>query len=47
MPHHKRDWKESNEQLINRSNLNFWITKKALKFWQAKKKKKDDRLFLQ
>ncbi|NGX46166.1 MAG: hypothetical protein K940chlam2_01351 [Chlamydiae bacterium] len=31
MPRHKRDWKRYNKQLINRGNLNFWITKKNLK----------------
>ena len=45
MPHHKRDWKQDNKQLINRGNLNFWITKKALKFWKAKKKKNGSRPF--
>ncbi len=46
MLHHKHDWKQDSKQLINLSNLNYWITKKALKFWKAKKKKKDDRPFL-
>ncbi|NGX45118.1 MAG: hypothetical protein K940chlam2_00261 [Chlamydiae bacterium] len=36
MPRHKRDWKQYNKQLINRGNLNFWVTKKSLKFWRAK-----------
>jgi len=45
MPRHKRDWKQYNRQLINRGNLNFWITKKSLKFWKAKKRKKAGRPF--
>ena len=45
MPHIKRDLEYYNKQLINRGNLNFWITKKALKFWKAKKKKKAGRPF--
>ena len=45
MPRHKRDWKQYNKQLINRGNLNFWITKKSLKFWKAKKRKKVGRPF--
>ncbi|MEM8628553.1 MAG: IS5 family transposase [Chlamydiota bacterium] len=45
MPRHKRDWKQYNKQLINRGNLNFWITKKSLKFWKAKKRKKAGRPF--
>lgn len=45
MPRHKRDWKQYNKQLINRGNLNFWVTKKSLKFWKAKKKKKAGRPF--
>jgi hypothetical protein len=45
MPRHKRDWKQYNKHLINRGNLNFWITKNALKFWMAKKKKKAGRPF--
>lgn len=45
MPRHKRDWKQYNRQLVNRGNLNFWVTKKALKFWKAKKKKKAGRPF--
>ena len=43
MPSHKRDWKQYNKQLINRGNLNFWVTKKALKFWLGKKSKKNGR----
>lgn len=46
MPRHKRDWKQYNKQLINRGNLNFWITKKTLKFWKAKKRKKAGRPFI-
>lgn len=45
MPRHKRDWKQYNKQLINRGNLNFWVTEKSLKFWKAKKKKKAGRPF--
>ncbi len=45
MPRRKRDWKQYNKQLINRGNLNFWVTKKALKFWKAKKTKKNGRPF--
>ena len=45
MPHHKRDWKQDHKQLINRGSLKFWITKKALKFQKAKKKKKGGRPF--
>lgn len=45
MPSHKRDWKHYNKQLINRGNLNLWITKKSLKFWKAKKRKKNGRPF--
>lgn len=46
MPRHKRDWPQYNKQLINRGNLNFWVTKKALKFWKAKKRKKAGRPFI-
>jgi len=45
MPGHKRDWNQHNKQLTNRDNLNFWITKKVLKFWKAKKRKKNGRAF--
>ena len=45
MPCYKRDWKQYNKQLINRGNVNFWVTKKSLKFWKAKKKKKAGRPF--
>jgi len=45
MPRHKRDWKQYNKQLINRGNLNFWITKKSLKFWKATRKIKIGRPF--
>jgi len=45
MPRRKRDWKQYNKQLVNRGNLNFWITKKTLKFWKAKKVKKAGRPF--
>ena len=45
MPCYKRDWKQYNKQLINRGNINFWVTKKSLKFWKAKKKKKAGRPF--
>jgi len=45
MPRHKRDWKQYNKQLINRGNLNFWVTKKSLKFWKAKKRKTAGRPF--
>jgi len=45
MPRHKRDWKQYNKQLINRGNLNFWVTKKSLKFWMAQKRKKAGRPF--
>jgi len=40
MPSHKRDWKQYNKQLINRGNLNFWVTKKLSNFgWQRRAKK--------
>ncbi len=44
MPGHKRDWNQYNKQLTNRDNLNFWITKKVLKFWKAKKYTATNRL---
>lgn len=46
MPSHKRNWKQYNKYLINRGNLKFWITPKALKHWQAKKQKKNGRPFI-
>jgi len=45
MPRHQRDWKQYNKHLINRGNLNFLVTKKSLKFWKAKKRKKAGRPF--
>ncbi len=45
MPRHKRDWKQYDKQLIHRGNLNFWVTKKSLKFLRAKKSKKAGRPF--
>jgi hypothetical protein len=39
MSHKKRDWSKYNNFLINRGSLTFWIHKKALKSWRAKKQK--------
>jgi len=46
MPRHSRDWTQYNKQLINRGNLNLWVTKNTLKFWMAKRSKKAGRPFL-
>jgi len=39
MSHKKRNWSKYNNSLINRGSLTFWIHKKALKSWKAKKQK--------
>jgi len=36
---HRRDWSKYNKSLVNRGDLTFWIHKKSLKLWKAKKNK--------
>ncbi len=38
--HHKRDWSKYNKTLVNRGNINLWVTPQALENWAAKKEKK-------
>lgn len=44
--HHKRDWNKYNRTLVNRGNINLWITPQALENWVAKKEKKNGRPFV-
>ncbi len=39
MSHKNRDWSKYNKSLVNRGSLTFWIHKKAVKSWKAKKQK--------
>src|SRR5579863_7600327 len=43
---HKRDWTHYNKQLVNRGKIHFWISPKALKNWQAVKRKKNGHPFI-
>jgi hypothetical protein len=43
--HHRYDWSQYNRQLVNRGNINFWISPQVLQNWHAKKKKKNGRPF--
>lgn len=44
--HHRRDWSKYNRQLVNRGNINLWITPQALANWSAKKEKKNGHPFI-
>ena len=44
--HHRRDWSHYNRQLVNRGNINFWITPEVLTSWAAKKAKKNGHPFI-
>jgi hypothetical protein len=44
--HHTRDWSNYNRSLVNRGNINFWIDPQVLKYWKAKKKKKNGHPFV-
>ena len=41
--HHDRDWKQYNQNLINRGKIHFWIQEKA---WKARKIKKNGAPFI-
>lgn len=42
----KRNWKQYNKHLVSRGKLNFWISPKTLKRWQAPKEKKNGHPFV-
>lgn len=44
--HHRRDWSKYNRELVNRGNINFWVSPQVLKSWKAKKQKKNGRPFI-
>lgn len=44
--HHKRDWSKYNRTLVNRGNINLWVTPQALENWAAKKEKKNGHPFV-
>jgi hypothetical protein len=44
--HHKREWKHYNKSLVNRGNINFWVSPEVLKGWRAKKQKKNGHPFV-
>lgn len=44
--HHKRDWSKYNRTLVNRGNINLWVTPQALDNWAAKKEKKNGHPFI-
>lgn len=44
--HHKRDWSKYNRTLVNRGNINLWVTQQALENWAAKKEKKNGHPFV-
>lgn len=44
--HHKRDWNNYNRQLVDRGNINFWITPQVLTNWMARKEKKNGHPFI-
>lgn len=44
--HHRRDWSNYNRQLVNRGNINFWITPQALKNCAPRKQKKNGHPFV-
>lgn len=44
--HHRRDWKHYNRSLVNRGNINFWVSSQVLEGWEAKKEKKNGHPFV-
>lgn len=44
--HHKRDWNKYNRILINRGNLNLWISLQSIENWMALRRKKNGRPFI-
>lgn len=44
--HHRRDWSKYNRALVNRGNINFWVSPEVLKTWRAKKQKKNGHPFI-
>lgn len=44
--HHKRDWSKYNRALVNRGNINLWVSAQALESWIAKKEKKNGHPFV-
>lgn len=44
--HHKRDWSKYSKTLVNRGNINLWLTPQVLENWAAKKEEKNGHPFI-